>query len=68
MSADIVDENELLQRRAQRENGGPAAVEPDDVWQCNCGSQSFRLYRDGQIECLECKVVSTTIRCFDVTE
>ena len=25
-----------------------------DVWQCNCGCQTFQLYADGTVICSEC--------------
>ncbi len=35
-----------------------------EVWQCLCGSVSFMLYSDGNVECIECEQVSTEQKCF----
>ena len=38
-------------------------AEPE-LWQCNCGCLTFRLYSNGNVECPKCDTVSVEKRCF----
>ena len=31
------------------------------VWVCDCGNESFWLYEDGRIECMDCNAFHTTM-------
>ena len=33
-----------------------------DVWQCRCGSLTFRLYEDGAVQCGECGHEAVTMQ------
>lgn len=35
-----------------------------EIWECICGSQSFNLFSNGDVECTECELVSNSQRCF----
>lgn len=52
---DVID---LSSKRAERPR--PAG---SDYWQCECGSVTFRLQRDGSVECAGCECESEAAFC-----
>jgi hypothetical protein len=36
----------------------PGADSPNQVWECPCGSQTFNLRADYQVECSKCDTIS----------
>lgn len=34
-------------------------------WKCHCGSTTFHLLEEGDVECSECETISLEMKCFD---